>query len=111
MDNRRTKSAHYGTKLKLIAEFDRYSKFDFERRPRCVDLINIAKENGKIVSHRRSVRSASKFEEAGNLQRGDLISFYGWVIDGKVSHPTRVTILKAHQLMCQMPFENVTECL
>jgi hypothetical protein len=91
---RTTKSAHSGTKMKLVAEFESFSRFDFEGNPRNVDLINIKKENGKLICKRASIRHIGRFLEAGKLHKGDVISFYGWVQMGKVSHPTRVKVIK-----------------
>jgi tRNA(Ile2) C34 agmatinyltransferase TiaS len=91
---RTTETAHSGTKMKLVAEFESYSRFDFEGNPGNVDLINIKKENGKLVCKRASIRHIGRFLEAGELRKGDVISFYGWVQMGKVSHPTRVKVIK-----------------
>ena len=91
---RTTETAHSGTKMKLVAEFESFSRFDFEGNPRNVDLVNIRKENGQLVCKRASIRHIGRFLEAGKLRKGDVISFYGWVQMGKVSHPTRVKVIK-----------------
>lgn len=86
-------STHSGTKIKLVAEFEGFAKKDFEGNPRCADVINVTRENGKLVCKRVSLKHVNRFFEAGKLKKGDMISFQGWVINGKVSHPTRVTIM------------------
>jgi hypothetical protein len=94
---RTTETAHSGRKMKLVAEFESFSRFDYEcnpRNPRNVDLINIRKENGKLVCKRASIRHIGRFIEAGKLHKGDLISFYAWVQMGKVYYPSRVMVIK-----------------
>jgi hypothetical protein len=77
--------------MKLVAEFESFSRFDYDGNPRNVDLINIKKENGKLICKRASIRHIGRFLEAGKLHKGDVISFYGWVQMGKVYYPTRIT--------------------
>jgi hypothetical protein len=91
---RTTESAHSGTKMKLVAEFESFSRFNYEGNPRNVDLINIKKENGKLVCKRASIRNIGKFLETGKLHKGDVISFHGWVQMGKVYYPSRVMVIK-----------------
>ena len=105
MSNSKKTSVQHGTKMKLIAEFESYSKFDFAGNPRCVDLIDIKKENGKLVSKRICIRHIGKFNEAGELRKGDIISFDGWVLMGKVSHPTKVTKIRAPAVSEEIPLE------
>ncbi|AFV22838.1 hypothetical protein Mpsy_0629 [Methanolobus psychrophilus R15] len=90
----RKTSTYSGVKIKLTAEFQGYSKKDFEGNPRCVDLLNIARENGKLVTKRVSLRHIDRFFEAGELKKGDRISFQAWVLNGEVSNPSRVTFVE-----------------
>jgi len=83
-------STHNGIKMNLFAEFEAYSKKDFEGNPRCADVINVKRENGKLVTKRVSLRHVNRFYQAGPLRKGDEITFMGWVINGEVSNPTRV---------------------
>ncbi|WP_292462356.1 hypothetical protein [Methanolobus sp.] len=98
-------STHHGTKMKLFAEFIKYSKYDFSGNPRCVDLVDVRKENGKLVAKRICLSYINRFQGIGELKTGDRISFMGWVLMGKVTHPTRVTKVIASLVSEEIPLK------
>jgi hypothetical protein len=103
-------SGHNGVKIKLLAQFENFSKKDFNGKPRSVDLINVKRENGKPICNRISMKHINRFREAGDLKKGDMIAFQGWVMGNSVSNPTRVTIVEK-LTTGEMPSVILADCI